>query len=133
MMTKKSLKIIRTGLNEISLDEDRILRVRALKEGEMDLREVQRCFEIYRELGCNEPKVLQLMDLRLPVSISKEAREFVDEHAPDFFIASAVVSDSLAVRIVVNFVSLFRPSIPLKMFSTEEQAMKWLLQFKPEE
>jgi hypothetical protein len=124
--------VISTGNNEIHIDSEGILRVKAIKEGEIDLAEVQRCFNIYKELGCTERKALQLLDLSLSVTISKEARDYTDKMAPDYFVASAVVSDSLAVRIIVNFcVRFFNPAIPLKMFDTEKEALAWLRKFRP--
>jgi hypothetical protein len=45
--------------------------------------------------------------------------------------AIAFLSDSLAKKILANFfISLNRDKIPMKFFKTEEEAFKWLSQFK---
>lgn len=129
-MTKENQLTIFTNINAIWLDENGILNVRSVREGEMDLPEVEKCFEAYRQLGCDQRKVLQLLDLTVPVSITKEAREYVDKMAPDFFIASAIVSDSLAIRIIINFMSFFKPYIPIRMFNKKEDAIEWLMKFR---
>jgi hypothetical protein len=126
-MNSPDISINHTSICEISLDDDNILRVTVLKEGEMDLDEVKKCFEVYRSLGCDRKKALQLLDFTVPAIITKEARDYVDLMAPDFFIASAVVTQSLPVRIIVNFcMRFFNPAVPLKMFVNEEDARTWL-------
>ncbi len=123
--------LIVTSLNEIWLDEEGILRVRAFKEGEFDIEEATQCFDIYKKLGCEKKRVLQLVDLSIPVLITKEAREYTDKMAPHFFIASAVVSRSLPVRIIINFcMKFFNPQVPLRMFDTELEALAWLRKHK---
>jgi len=118
---------IKTKLNEIWIDNEGILRVKAVAEGEMDLEEAIECFSVYKKLGCDKKKVLQLIDLSIYVTITKEAREYVDTMGPKFFITSAILSDSLPVRILVNFfVKFFQPKVPIKMFSTETEALEWL-------
>lgn len=64
-------------------------------------------------------------------SITPEARSYAAAMGKDYFIAAAIISDSLAVRIVMNFFNAFyKPTVPLKMFATEEAARKWLRTFK---
>lgn len=123
--------IIRTKMSEICLCKNGILKVTIVKEDEVDLEEVQKCFAIYKELGCDKKKVLQLMNFNVPALISKEAREYIDEHAVNYFIASAMVTQSLAVRLIINFcMKFFRNKIPLKLFSNEKDALKWLRSFE---
>ncbi len=126
-MTKDHTVTVFTNINAIWIDDQGILNVKSIREGEMDLEEVQKCFKAYRDLICEHHKVLQLLDLTVPVSITKEAREYVDQKAPEFFKASAIISDSLAIRLIINFMHFFRPSLPLKMFSNKEHAIEWLL------
>lgn len=125
--------IIRTAITEIFIDEEGILRVKAIKEGELDLEEVKECFEAYKRLGCLERKALQLVDFTVSVLVTKEAREYIDKMADKYFLASAVLSQSLPVRIIINFtMKFFNPAVPLKMFSSEEEALAWLRGYKKE-
>lgn len=120
-----------TKQNEIWLDDQGILCVRAVENAEMDLEEVRSCFDGYKSLGLGKKKVLQLLDLRRGASMTSEARAFVSGCAEDFFIASAVISNSLSVRLMVNFFTLFYgKKIPLHMFGTEREARVWLQKFQ---
>jgi hypothetical protein len=122
---------IRTKKNVIWIDEEGILRVAPNEGAELDLEEAMACFDVYRQLGCRENKVLQLMDGRGGLSATPEARDYAAEHGKEYFIASAIVSSSLPVRIIVNFFNAFyKHEVPFKMFSTEEEALRWLRKFK---
>lgn len=124
-------KKIFTKCNEIWLNEEGILIVKAIQGADIDEEEAIACFEIYRQLGCYENKVLQLLDARADMSITREARNYAAEHGKDFFIASAIVTDSFTVRLIVNFFnSFYKPLVPFKLFSTEEEALAWLRNFK---
>ncbi len=122
---------IKTKLNEIWIDDEGILILKPIEGAELDLDEVKACFAAYRELGVGpHNKVLELIDAR-DGSMSGEARSYAAEVGKDYFIAAAIISDSLAVRMVVNFFNTFYTQlVPFKMFATEEAARKWLRTFK---
>jgi len=130
MMIKS--EIIKTNTSEIWIDGQGLLRVKVVEGAELNLEEVIICFDSYRELGCGpHNKVLQLMDVRVNSSMNKEAREYVAKQAKDFFIASAVVTDNLAVRLIANFINKFyKLDIPFKLFHTEEKALEWLSKYR---
>ena len=121
---------IKTKLNEIWIDDEGFLILKPKEGAELDLEEVKACFEAYKELGVGpHNKVLELIDAR-DGSMTGEARSYAAEMGKDYFIAAAIISDSLAVRMVVNFFNTFYTHIvPFKMFATEEEARKWLRTF----
>ncbi|MES2764029.1 MAG: STAS/SEC14 domain-containing protein [Bacteroidota bacterium] len=123
--------IIRTKVNDIWIDDEGFLILKPKEGVELDLDEVKACFEAYRTLGIGpHNKVLELIDAR-DGSMNSEARTYAAEHGKDYFIAAAIVSDSLAVRLVVNFFNTFyKQIVPFKMFATEESARKWLRTFR---
>lgn len=123
---------IRTQQNEIWLDERGILRVLAFDGADIDIEETIACFNAYKQLGCTKTnKLLQLIDGRDNMSITHEARNYAALHGKDFFIASAIVNNSLAVRLIVNFFNRFyKEVVPFKMFATEQEAINWLITFK---
>jgi hypothetical protein len=125
------IKKIKTKLNEIWIDDEGILILKPSEGVELDLDEVKACFEAYRSLGVGpHNKVLELIDAR-DGSMNTEARTYAAEHGKNYFIAAAIVSDSLAVRLVVNFFNSFYTQIvPFKMFATEDAARNWLRTFK---
>lgn len=119
--------IHRTKNHEIWVDEEGILWVQAMDAIEVELDEVKACFAIYEKLGCRKKKVLQLMDVRKGVTMTKEARDYGALHGKDYFIASAIVSNSLAVRMLVNISKVFYTNLmPMKLFGDMESAKDWL-------
>ncbi len=122
---------IKTKFNEVWIDEEGFLVLKPLTGVELDLEEVKACFRAYDELGIGpNNKVLELIDAR-DGSLMPEARTYAAEMGKNYFIAAAIISDSLAVRMVVNFFNTFyKQIVPFKMFATEEAARKWLRTFK---
>lgn len=121
------MKKLSTRQSEIWLDDDNILWVRVEGNAHLDLEEVINCFDSYRNLGLGKIRVAQVLDLRQGASMTLEAKNYVKEHGLSFFFAVAVISNSLAVRLIVNFFSLFHgQSLPLQLFSTEKEAVEWL-------
>lgn len=131
MRTK--VESIRTKHCEIWLDEDGILWLKPDADTEMDLEEVKACFETYKKIGVNRKnKVLQIIDARVDISMNREGRDYAAAFGDEFFIASAVISSSLSIRLLINFFNMFYKSnrVPLKMFDTEENAKRWLDKFR---
>lgn len=131
MQTK--IESYRTKCNEVCFDEEGILWLIPDEGTELDLEEVTACFDTYKKMGVNKDnRVLQIIDARVNVTMNKEGREYAAVHGKEYFIASAVISTNLAVRLIVNFFNLFYKynKVPLKMFDTEESARKWLEKFK---
>ena len=122
---------IRTKMNEIWIDEEGILILKPDDGAELDLEEVKACFEAYKKLGVGpHNKVLELIDAR-DGSMTGEARAFAAKNGVDYFVAAAIISDSLAVRLVVNFFnSFYSQLVPFKMFASEEAARQWLRTFR---
>jgi len=138
MMDKEGMPLPQrycTQHNEIWLDEAGVLWVCAHSMYEMDIDETKACFEVYRQMGLGaHHKVLQVIDARQSFTLTKEARDYVAEHGKTFFMASAIISNSLPVRLIINFFSTFYPNqVPLKIFGNEKEALKWLQQFKKDE
>ena len=130
MKKTQHIEKITTENTEIWFDEEGILWLKPIENADIDLEEVLACFDIYRKLGCDKKKVLQLIDARDNISMSHEGRQYASEHGKHFFIASAVISNSLAVRLIVNFFnSFYNHPVPFKLFSTEKEALKWLRGF----
>ena len=123
---------INTKHSEIWVDDEGFL-VLNMEDGiEMDLEEVTAAFEAYAQLGYGKgKKTLQLMIAKESATMPPEARKYVAEHGKHFFIASALVGQSLAIRLLVNFFNTFyKHDVPFRMFENEEAARKWLRTFK---
>lgn len=125
-------EIIRTRTSEIWVDEDGILRVKVMEGAELTYEEVKKCFEVYSELGYGKnDKALQIMDARANCTMNKEGRDYAAKVSSDFFIACAVITNNLPVKLIVNFFnSFYKTGVPMRIFSSEEKALEWLLKYK---
>ncbi|MGB0882175.1 MAG: hypothetical protein ACPGSO_04430 [Vicingaceae bacterium] len=78
-------------------------------------------------------KVLAFVDVRKVWSYSEEARALVGGNEfKDITLAMAVVVGySLPVKIIANFFMRFnKPNYPTKLFKKEENAIKWLKNYR---
>jgi hypothetical protein len=125
MVDEKKIKIP-TGT--IYIDDKGILILDVNENADIDLAEVKLAFKTYSDLGVNPSnKILQLIISPANASISPDARKYVSERGRNYFKASAIVSDSLPIRLLVNFFNQFyKHEVPFKMFASEEQARIWL-------
>lgn len=123
----------RTKYTEIWLDEQGILWLTCDPGSELDLEEVKACFELYAQMGINiDNKVLQIIDAQNDMTMNKEGRDYAAKHGHQYFIASAIVSNSLAIRLIVNFFNSFYKTqlVPFKIFDSVEMAKLWLNQYR---
>jgi len=75
---------------------------------------------------------LVLMVADSTTQFTNDARDFsASKEGLRFSMAEALVVKNLAQKLVVNFYLKFnKPSVPSKAFNSEEEAIKWLLNFK---
>ncbi len=125
---EKGQSVINTGFCEIWFETKEILRVRIVEGAEMDLTAMKDCFSVYRQI-LGRKKIAQLIDARAVCSVTTEAKEYSAMHSQDFFRATALVTDQLSVRLLVNFYNkLHQHPVPFEIFKTEEEARMWLKQ-----
>ncbi|MGZ3862166.1 MAG: DUF7793 family protein [Bacteroidia bacterium] len=120
-----------TGINEKWVDDDGILWMRTLEGAHIDLKALQADASVNDELTEGK-KALVLYDARNFFTITPEANEYLRSGIlNESRIATAVVTDKLAVRLLVNGLNMFKKTgSPLKMFATEQAALKWLHSLK---
>lgn len=77
-----------------------------------------------RALGRGQ--VLSLVDLREGVQIDRSAREYFIDQNPHYR-AVALLAENAPARVLANFfLGLKRGAIPVRMFSSEAEAITWL-------
>jgi hypothetical protein len=123
-------KII-TRTAEITYEANtRILKLKILEGAEIELEDALQNHEASKILTKGD-KFLVLVDARVSVSVSREARAYAA--APkedDGSIASAFIITSTANKLIGNFyINVNKPEVPTKIFSTEEKAIEWLDSF----
>ena len=118
--------------DEIWFDENQIARIRIFEEVELEEKDMERQFESYEKLGINENNLKPVVvDASLGFTINKEARELTAKRTKFYFNAAAVVSNSLSTRLIINFLnSFYNFGLPIKLFRTEKEALKWIAKYK---
>lgn len=124
-------EIIKTKTAEVWINDDGILYVKMFPGAEITDTDALELFSAYEKLGCRKNKVLQILDARVDCTITPEGRQVSLKYSQDYLIASAVIGSSLAIKLIINFFNNFlKYDVPLKIFSTEEEGLKWLSKFR---
>jgi hypothetical protein len=100
---------------------------------EVGLSDSKEQYEVLRSRYDGKTKFKILVEPGRYTSISKEAREFSTlPESNAMTAATAVVVQSLAHRLVINFVITFiqKQSMKMRMFDSKEKAIEWLLSGK---
>lgn len=120
----------RTRTCEIFIDELGILHVKMLGGMIIDIEDAADNFLVARHLTKGKA-ILKLVDARKVFKIKKEARAFVErENNSDKHIAKAIVVGSFISRYLNQFFfNLQNPKFPVKIFTSEEEALNWLKSF----
>ncbi len=130
-MVENDLKIILNKVDFIKLSENIIENV-IKKDIELDVDDVIQLKNMNQSLANNKPYCVLVIPHEFS-SLTKEGREYMATISiSDKTIAIAIVSTSLAHKIVANFyLSINKPLVQTKLFSTREKALEWLtLQYK---
>lgn len=125
------MKRVKTRTCEIIFhEEEGFLRVSVLPEVEMNLEDARSDFEAARILANNTPLPI-LSDPRQLKSSTHEVRSFyASKELAENILAMAVLVDSLAIKMVVNFfIKFHKPHFPTRMFNKEAEALAWLKQY----
>ncbi len=79
----------------------------------------------------NNIKYPAFADFKGVKSVSKEARDYLAKEGSFLVKACAILVSSPVDKIMINFYSkINKPIIPTKLFTNNEDALKWLQQFK---
>lgn len=120
-----------TSIADVWIDGNDIIHKEVHNNAHVDLNSLKVSFK--QTLGYTGPeKRLMLYDLRHHFTITDDALDFLqDTIVSSQGIAMAILSNSIAVRIMTDYViNNKNPKVPLKFCSTEAEAAKWLMAFK---
>jgi len=121
---------VETSIAEMHIDEDGILQIKIKKGAYLTLENIKEYYaETNKLLG--ENKALVLFDASAEYTITEEAKAFGQtEEATKNRIAIAYITNSVTNKLVFNiYVKLYKPKVPMKMFSKKENGLKWLKTF----
>ena len=114
------------------MGEDGIVRTKVKPNAQVTLKEAkENSVAVNSYIEKTGKKYPLLVDSRQIKSISKEARDhFSIQNRETRIKAFGILIDSPLSRIIGNFfMGLNKPSVPAKLFTSEEEAVSWLKQF----
>jgi hypothetical protein len=128
MTAPANTPVYETELASFWLDEEGILNSIS-RSPTRTIANTTENFEMVKRIT-NHQKVPLLIYLSKSGVPDKETRAFVARELPNVYKAMAMVSQSGLGKIIMNVLfGLKPPVIPMKTFSSEEQAREWLRQY----
>jgi len=122
---------VKTRTAEFWKDEHGIFWIKLLPVVEIDAEDILDNLLVTRNLTGGEPH-LKILDSRTKWKMTPEAETiFKKADTPDKTMARAVLTHSVTDKLIKGFLlALYKPSVPLKFFTSENEAIEWLLTFK---
>ena len=117
---------------KIKLRKDNVIELKFKNDFLLDAEDVYEIYKAVKELCYGSNKILIVITGDRNGS-TREARKLTMAMSSDnsFLSAEAVVINSLPTRIAANFFyKIYKPKHPNKIFKTQDEAEKWVLQFK---
>ncbi|MBL7727423.1 MAG: STAS/SEC14 domain-containing protein [Dinghuibacter sp.] len=123
------MSTLQTDFVSISL-KNGVLYVRYLVK-KIDRKIAMQVVQLRKEFTNNTPYPI-LADARNVVSTTRDAREYISSaESIEGVLAGAILTDTSFNAFIANFfVKVTRPKLPTRVFSREEDALKWLEQYK---
>jgi hypothetical protein len=121
------MKKITTRTAEYTPIEGNLFLCRLFNNSEITAQDTQENFEAMMEIAGHKPYAV-LVDARVDVTLTKEALEnSTRPEMTEYLIANAILVNSLANRIVGNFMIRFNKSAATtRVFVDYDTAIKWL-------
>jgi len=115
---------------DLYLLENGIIRYEFRESYVVDVKDIKEMSATRSHMAGDRKRKILIVTARY-MSITPKARAFdVSEHRKKNTLAEAYVITNLATRIATSFYHVFNPPpIPVKIFKTEHEAIKWLDKF----
>lgn len=122
---------VRTRTAEMWKDLNGIFWIKILPVVEIDAEDLADNLLVTRTITGGAAH-LKILDARTKWKMTPAAEElFKREDRPEKTIARAVLTHSVADKLIQTFLSrLYKPNVPLRFFTNEEDAIGWLLSLK---
>jgi len=130
-MIEKTLNKIETSIAYFYIEND-ILFMRSKKDADITLEANIESVDARKKLQ-NGKKMLVLIDTRNVWQVTNEARAYATtKEVEDLSIAMALLPGLNITTILIAsfFIKFNKPSIPTKLFKSEDKAIEWLNSFK---
>jgi hypothetical protein len=109
------------------LGEDGIVRIIHVPGAEVTLEDVKETMAAYLKIYKGKKRPL-FVDTKTMKSLAREARKYyAGDEAANVASAAAIIVGTPVSRVLGNFyLGLSNPHLPSRLFSSEDEALKWL-------
>ncbi len=122
-------EIYKLDKSTVFMRDDGLLQVDMHTDVLLEVEDAKQIVEAEGKLG-GRKKLPALHIVGKHLAIGTGVREYSANEGTAFTSAEAYVINSLAHKILGNFYTkVNKPAVPTRMFSNEEEAVKWLLTF----
>lgn len=123
-------KVIKSANAKFWIDQQGIGHTNYNKDTSLTFDDAVNEVRIMKEMS-GDKKIPVLVDINNVKSIPRESRVYyAGENAGKVYMAVALLIGSQTSRILGNFfLGLNKPKMPVKLFTSEEEALKWLEDF----
>ena len=123
------LKEKETSYGLIQLRSDNILvfrpDVHTFKEYNIEI--LEELHANFLEITDGIPRPYMADNRHITGIVTKEEKEYINKYSGDFATKMALLTHSPVMKVMVNtYLSMFKPKVMVKLFRTEEEAVKWL-------
>ncbi len=120
---------INTRCSKLWLDEGGIVHELFSPKTDVTIQDAKQSMAVGLELS-EGADFAWLVDITQMKSITKEAREYFGKVENSHMKAVALVTSSPVSKVFGNFFLRFnKPKLPVRLFSSEKQAIRWLKEF----
>lgn len=94
-----------------------------------DTEQIEQVYQTVMSLTDNTPSPL-FLDIKNHFTLSSEEKNLISTKLSSCLTACAIKEDNVLIRFVVHtFNYMYKPTVPIKMFKTKEDAINWLKEF----
>jgi hypothetical protein len=129
MVPSNNIKPYETDYSTMWFDEEGIFHSVTKKERVVDIDVLKSTFE-YISKNKKSEKICWIGDVSNASPVEKEARAYAAQETPKFIKALAVITNSSMSKMMADlFLLVYKPSFPIKLFTDQEEATKWIKGF----
>lgn len=127
MILEQPETVIEIDVAIISIWKPNIIRIQLKPDSHIDAEEIRQINEAKNKLADKKLHAVVFIPHRSS-SITKEARELsIRKEIFDHAVCKTIVAQTLAHRVIGNFfIAVQKPPVPMKLFSNEKEALKWM-------
>jgi hypothetical protein len=127
-LTILKVKEITHGLVELRSDNILTFRPDVSSFKEYDLQVLEELLEVFIDITDGIPRPYMVDNSYVTGIVSKEEQAYMNKHFGRFATKAAMIAYSPIIKVIVNgYNSIFKPEVKLKLFTSEDEAVKWLL------